>query len=297
MLPRLLRHHFRNRSTTNSSRLCCSCLVERHNALPATTAIPSIVSLSQAQVRLAQAAFSKTHPQPTENQPVRIWTFQVPRYNHDRCRLRPKPVIQIACAPHGVTRFNRLETHSSHMVPPTDAAGCGVKRMFATRPLDLGLTTVSASMNPLGNNPERQPEAVGQTTPLSCHDAAAVGQPLGDGRSALPTGELCERHVLRIPRRPACAARIRNRHVPESWTESCFRSRFRGRGRARHSSWPRQVVTSQSRRNGQTQRRGGNGRLQNSAVIGDGVAISLDRLEDDRLILAFGRWGEGQIKK
>jgi hypothetical protein len=29
----------------------------------------------------------------------------------------------------------------------------------------------------------------------------------------------------------------------------------------------RQVVTSQSRRNGQTQRRGGNGRLQNSAVI------------------------------
>jgi hypothetical protein len=29
----------------------------------------------------------------------------------------------------------------------------------------------------------------------------------------------------------------------------------------------RQVVTSQSRRIGQTQRRGGNGRLQNSAVI------------------------------
>jgi hypothetical protein len=34
-----------------------------------------------------------------------------------------------------------------------------------------------------------------------------------------------------------------------------------------------------------------------AAWLGDGVAISLDRLEEDRLILAFGRWAEGQIKK
>jgi hypothetical protein len=64
---------------------------------------------------------------------------------------------------------------------------------------DLGLTTVGASMNPLGNDPERQSEAMGQKMPLSCHDAAVVGQPRGDGRSALPAGDLCERHVLRIP--------------------------------------------------------------------------------------------------
>jgi hypothetical protein len=36
-------------------------------------------------------------------------------------------------------------------------------------------------MNPLGNDPERQPEAMGRKMPLSCHDAAVVGEPRGDG--------------------------------------------------------------------------------------------------------------------
>jgi hypothetical protein len=102
-------------------------------------------------------------------------------------------------------------------------------------------------MNPLGNDPERQSEAMGRKMPLSCHDAAVVGEPRGDGarlyqQATYVNGMFYQqatyvnRHVLRIPQRPACAARIRNRHVPESWTESCFRSTFRGR--ARHSSWP-----------------------------------------------------------
>ena len=47
------------------------------------------------------------------------------------------------------------------------------------------------------------------------HDAA-VGEPCGDGRQAVPAGDVRERHALSVPEQPARTGRVRHRHVPES---------------------------------------------------------------------------------
>ena len=92
-------------------------------------------------------------------------------------------------------------------------------------------------------------------TPIACSIMReAFGQaPIGEREGAYALGATRWGMILRANRRP--------------WARRCPYRAMMPQGQGETQFVARQVVTSQSRRNGQTQRRGGNGRLQNSAVI------------------------------